>query len=160
MTFETLKRRDEGRMSWNKMQVDFWRLSTSHSQYLTVKAFCDDLADQRRKVALDDESQRVLWKVFKLYCICIVETASHEFYVSSALSVQQVEEMMRIVKPQLLEDMAPHAVRLVDAWNLPDWLLDSSLGGYEGRVYEDLFYRASQLNPLNIMKPEMSRDKL
>ena len=26
---------------------------------------------------------------------------------------------------------------------------DSSLGRYDGKVYEDMFYRASELNPLN-----------
>jgi len=51
----------------------------------------------------------------------------------------------------LLEDLRPHAVRLADAWQFSDWQLDSSLGRYDGKVYEDLFYRASELNPLNAM---------
>jgi acyl-CoA oxidase len=37
----------------------------------------------------------------------------------------------------------------VDAWKFPDWQLDSSLGRYDGNVYEDLFHRASEVNPLN-----------
>ena len=40
-------------------------------------------------------------------------------------------------------------MRLVDAWDFPDWQLDSSLGRYDGKVYEDMFHRASELNPLN-----------
>jgi acyl-CoA oxidase len=65
----------------------------------------------------------------------------------------------------------PHAVPLVDAWKIPDYLLDryaplpsplltrnvvvgytntrSALGRFDGRVYEDLFNRAHRLNPLN-----------
>ena len=39
--------------------------------------------------------------------------------------------------------------RLVDSWDFPDWQLDSSLGRHDGKVYEDMFYRASELNPLN-----------
>ena len=50
---------------------------------------------------------------------------------------------------KLLEEIRPHALRLVDAWQFPDWQLDSSLGRKDGKVYEDLFYRASELNPLN-----------
>jgi acyl-CoA oxidase len=38
---------------------------------------------------------------------------------------------------------------LVDAWKIPDFLLDSALGRYDGRVYEDLFDRAHRRNPLN-----------
>lgn len=63
----------------------------------------------------------------------------------------------------------PHAVKLVDSWMIPDFLLDrlvslragfsckgetdlwsnSALGRYDGRVYEDLYNRAHRLNPLN-----------
>ena len=50
---------------------------------------------------------------------------------------------------KLLEEIRPHAVRLVDAWRFPDWQLDSSLGRWDGKVYEDLFERASERNPLN-----------
>ena len=50
---------------------------------------------------------------------------------------------------RLLEEIRPHAVRLVDGWRFPDWQLDSSLGRFDGKVYEDLFERASEQNPLN-----------
>ena len=50
---------------------------------------------------------------------------------------------------KLLEEIRPHAVRLVDSWDFPDWQLDSSLGKFDGKVYENMFYRASELNPLN-----------
>ena len=42
-------------------------------------------------------------------------------------------------------------MRLVDSWRFPDWQIDSSLGRYDGKVYEDLFKRASELNPLNAL---------
>lgn len=43
----------------------------------------------------------------------------------------------------------PHAVKLVDAFTLPDYLLDSALGREDGRVYEALFHRTRVLNPSN-----------
>lgn len=39
LTFEALKHRHEEENSWNSLLVDFWRLSTAHSQYLIVKNF-------------------------------------------------------------------------------------------------------------------------
>merc|ERR1712151_171805 len=39
---------------------------------------------------------------------------------------------------ELLSLIRPHAVPLVDAWNIPDFLLNSCLGRYDGRVYEAL----------------------
>jgi acyl-CoA oxidase len=49
----------------------------------------------------------------------------------------------------MTEEIRPHAVNLVDSWSIPDYLLDSALGRYDGKVYEDLFNRAHRLNPLN-----------
>lgn len=48
-----------------------------------------------------------------------------------------------------MREIRPHAVNLVDAGRFPDWQLDSSLGKYDGRVYEDLFQRANTGNPRN-----------
>ncbi|KAJ5492902.1 hypothetical protein N7539_001648 [Penicillium diatomitis] len=65
-------------------------------------------------------------------------------------SVTQFE--LEAISSQIQVRMAwirPHAVRLVDSWQIPDYLLDSALGRYGGRVYEDLFNRAHRLNPLN-----------
>jgi hypothetical protein len=45
--------------------------------------------------------------------------------------------------------LRPHAVKLADAWSIPDWLLDSALGRSDGKVYEDLYDRAHRKNPLN-----------
>jgi acyl-CoA oxidase len=49
----------------------------------------------------------------------------------------------------MTDEVRPHAVKLVDAWAIPDYLLDSALGRYDGKVYEDLYNRAHRLNPLN-----------
>ncbi|KAJ9630340.1 hypothetical protein H2204_008405 [Knufia peltigerae] len=158
MTFKTLRRRDEDGASWKSLQVDCWRLSTAHSQYLAVKAFYDDLTSAKTRQALNAESREILWKLFRLYSLVVIEMAAHEFYTSSALKVGQVEEAIHTTKPRLLAELRPHAVRLVDAWRLPDWLLDSSLGRYDGRVYEDLFFRATQLNPLNRFTPSLGKE--
>jgi acyl-CoA oxidase len=48
-----------------------------------------------------------------------------------------------------MAEVRPHAVRLVDAWSVPDYLLESALGRYDGDVYNDLFRRAHKENPLN-----------
>jgi acyl-CoA oxidase len=56
----------------------------------------------------------------------------------------------------------PHAVKLVDAWSIPDFLLDSALGRYDGRVYEDLFNRAHRQNRLNeiIFNPNYKEEEI
>jgi len=59
-----------------------------------------------------------------------------------------LDELPALIQ-QLMSEIRPHAVRLVDSWKVPDFLLDSALGRSDGKVYEDLFNRAHRLNPLN-----------
>ena len=149
LTFEALKHRDAEKNSWNSLLVDFWRLSTAHSQYLVVKNFYEALQSGSLQYELDSASIDVLHKLFRLYALNTLENEASEFYSSSAVTVRQIQLARTKSVMKLLEEIRPHALRLVDAWQFPDWQLDSSLGRKDGKVYEDLFYRASELNPLN-----------
>jgi acyl-CoA oxidase len=149
LTFEALKHRDLEKNSWNSLLVDFWRLSTAHSQYLVVKNFYDALQSESLQRELDPELIDVMHKLFRLYALHTLEKEAAEFYSSAAVTVRQIQLTRTKAVMKLLEEVRPHALRLVDAWQFPDWQLDSALGRKDGRVYEDLFHRASELNPLN-----------
>lgn len=149
LTFEALKHRDLEKNSWNSLLVDFWRLSTAHSQYLVVKNFYDALQSESLQQELDPELVDVMHKLFRLYALHTLEKEGAEFYSSAAVTVRQIQLTRTKAVMKLLEEVRPHALRLVDAWQFPDWQLDSALGRKDGRVYEDLFHRASELNPLN-----------
>jgi acyl-CoA oxidase len=151
LTFEALKHRDEEKKSWNSLLVDFWRLSTAHSQYMVVKNFHSALNDPQTAQSLDRETIALLHKLFRLYALHTLEREASEFFSSAATTVRQIQLARIKTVMKLLEEIRPHAVRLVDAWRFPDWQLDSSLGRYDGKVYEDMFFRASELNPLNKM---------
>ncbi|PYI31634.1 acyl-CoA oxidase [Aspergillus indologenus CBS 114.80] len=148
MTFEALKHRDVEKRSWNSLLVDFWRLSTAHSQYLAVKNFYEAVNSKEVASAVDGATTEVLQKLFRLYALHTLEREASEFFSSSAVTVRQIGLARENAVMKLLDEIRPHAVRLVDAWKIPDWQLDSSLGKYDGDVYPDLFRRASQ-NPVN-----------
>ncbi len=131
--------------------MDFWRLSTAHSQYLVVKNFYEALRTNDITSSLDPETIALMHKLFRLYALHTLEQEASEFFSSSAVTVRQIQLARTKAVMKLLEEIRPHAVRLVDAWQFPDWQLDSSLGRYDGKVYEDLFKRASELNPLNAL---------
>lgn len=59
--------------------------------------------------------------------------------------MEKLPEMIQMLTSQI----RPHAVKLVNVWSIPDYLLDSALGRYDGRVYEELFDRPYRQNPLN-----------
>ena len=151
LTFEALRHRDEDKQSWNSLLVDFWRLSTAHSQYMVVKNFHEALNDKNTVNVLDQETLTLLHKLFRLYALHTLEREASEFFSSAATTVRQIQLARTKAVMKLLEEIRPHAVRLVDAWKFPDWQLDSSLGRFDGKVYEDMFHRASELNPLNDM---------
>ena len=129
--------------------MDFYRLSRAHSQYLVVKNFWETLQSPTITAELDPETITLMHKLFRLYSLHTLENEASEFYTSSAVTVRQITLARTNTVMRLLEEIRPHAVRLVDAWDFPDWQLDSSLGRYDGKVYEDMFYRASEQNPLN-----------
>ncbi|KAK5455036.1 hypothetical protein LTS15_005756 [Exophiala xenobiotica] len=149
LTFEALRHRDEDKQSWNSLLVDFWRLSTAHAQYMIVKNFHEALNDSNTTKQLDPETVSLLHKLFHLYALNTLEREASEFYSCAAVTVRQITLARTKAVMKLLEEIRPHAVRLVDAWKFPDWQLDSSLGRYDGKVYEDMFHRASEVNPLN-----------
>ncbi|TDZ16518.1 Peroxisomal acyl-coenzyme A oxidase 1 [Colletotrichum orbiculare MAFF 240422] len=149
LTFEALRHRDEDKQSWNSLLVDFQRLSTAHAQYMVVKNFREALIDQSTIDQLDQDTVGLLHKLFRLYALNTLEREASEFYSSAAVTVRQITLARTKAVMKLLEEIRPHAVRLVDAWKFDDWVLDSSLGRYDGKVYEDMFKRASEDNPLN-----------
>lgn len=149
LTFDALKKRDEDKQSWNSLLVDFYRLSTAHAQYMVVKSFRDAIHNEGpSNTSLDQETKTVLHALYKLFALHTLEKEASEFFSSAATTIKQIALARKQVM-KLLEEVRPHAVRLVDAWKFSDWQLDSSLGRYDGKVYEDMFYRASELNPLN-----------
>ncbi|CAO2656682.1 Nn.00g054850.m01.CDS01 [Neocucurbitaria sp. VM-36] len=148
LTFEALRHRDDEKRSWNSLLVDFWRLSTAFAQYAVVKSFHEALTNPNPSVSLSADTLNVMDKLFHLYAFHTVLNESSSFLASGACTMSQTQLVNARVM-ELISEIRPHAVRLVDAWKLPDWQLDSSLGRSDGKVYEDLFYRASELNPLN-----------
>ncbi|KAL9625803.1 MAG: hypothetical protein Q9160_000123 [Pyrenula sp. 1 TL-2023] len=149
LTFEALKHRDENKRSWNSLLVDFWRLSTAHSQYLVVKSFYRALQSPETTNSLDPETLALLRKLYRLHALNTLEKEASEFFTSAACTVRQIQLARTNAVMKLLEEIRPHAVQLADVWKFPDWQLDSSLGRFDGKVYEDMFHRASELNPVN-----------
>ncbi|KAM5356940.1 hypothetical protein ACJ41O_003586 [Fusarium nematophilum] len=149
LTFEALKHRDEDKQSWNSLLIDFWRLSTAYAQYQVVKNFYEALQEEKTRSSLEASTLEVLQKLFQLFALHHLTSHASEFFTSAATTVRQIQLARTKRTLALLEQIRPHSVRLVDAWSFPDWQLDSSLGRYDGKVYEDMFHRASEVNPLN-----------
>lgn len=106
--------------------------------------------------------------LFRLFALTTIMKDQYGFLTAGTLSREQLNEIPSEVLI-LMGRIRPHCVSLVDAWAIPDYLLDryfipcherdhdwrnkanhhSALGRADGMVYEDMFNRAHRLNPLN-----------
>lgn len=96
----------------------------------------------------DSNSQHVLKDLFRLFSFYTMDVEAREFQICGAVPTETLDQLPDKILT-IMTAVRPHAVRLVDAFAMPDYLLDSPLGRSDGRVYENLFHRAHVLNPLN-----------
>lgn len=130
---------------WNSLMILLRKQSIAHSQWLLVSNFHHALQND---ASLSDPLKNILRLLFRLFALYTIDEYAREFARSQAVSDANLDRLTDVVQ-ELMGKIRPHAVSLVDAWAVPDYLLDSALGRYDGRVYEDLFHRAHRLNPLN-----------
>lgn len=129
----------------NSLLVQFHNLSHAHSQYLLVSNFHSALCSS---ADLSPTLRHILRLLFRLFSYHTIDAHARAFQIALAVSSQDLDALPGRIQ-DLMAEIRPHAVSLVDGWGIPDFLLDSALGRYDGRVYEDLWNRAHRLNPLN-----------
>ncbi|GAA6032946.1 hypothetical protein JCM8097_000060 [Rhodosporidiobolus ruineniae] len=146
LTATALRKRDVEKRSWNSLLVDIYRCSTAHSQYYLVFNFAQAIkhdAELKAQPAL----HKIMTTCFELFACHTMDTEAAEFLSSGYLSPAQ-HELLRNRVHALLAELRPQAVPLVDALGVPDYLLNSALGRYDGDVYPSLV-RFAQYEPLN-----------
>ncbi|KAL3437012.1 acyl-CoA dehydrogenase/oxidase C-terminal [Aspergillus tetrazonus] len=145
LAYDVYRERVVRKRGWTSIMTQLHRLSKAQSQSILVTQFYNALnSDTELSAAVKD----VLWDLYRLFSLSTVETEKYEFFSYNAASKHDLDAVLERIN-ELTSRIRPHAVRLVDAWQIPDYLLDSALGRYDGRVYEDLFHRAHRVNPLN-----------
>ncbi|KAI9997197.1 hypothetical protein PInf_000633 [Phytophthora infestans] len=93
------------------------------------------------------EIQPVLQFLCKLFALTQLEATAGEFMESGCVFPSDMA-IIRANIEELLKLIRPHAVTLVDGFNFSDHTLNSTLGRFDGNVYEAL-YESAQHDPLN-----------
>ncbi|QYT01820.1 Acyl-coenzyme A oxidase [Trichoderma simmonsii] len=145
MTFQIYAERVKQGRSENEMLIKMHQLSHAYSYSILVRNFYDQITNLQN---FGQETINVMWDLYTLFALFTMQKNALEFIQTETVSLDQLNVVPDRIF-ELMRRIRPHAVRLVDVWALPDYLLDSSLGRYDGRVYEDMFHRAHDLNPLN-----------
>ncbi|XP_006787561.1 peroxisomal acyl-coenzyme A oxidase 1 isoform X1 [Neolamprologus brichardi] len=139
---QELQRRKSQEDAWNNSAIDLVRASNAHCHYVVVKLFTDKLGE-----VADTAVHSVLSTLALLYTLYGITKNSGDFLQAGLLSVPQVMQISNRIK-ELLAQLRPNAVALVDAFDVHDKKLNSVLGRYDGNVYEHMFEWARK-SPLN-----------
>uniref|UniRef100_A0A8C5H0A0 Acyl-coenzyme A oxidase n=2 Tax=Gouania willdenowi TaxID=441366 RepID=A0A8C5H0A0_GOUWI len=139
---QELQHRKSQEDAWNNSSIDLVRASDAHCHYVVVKLFTNKL----REVS-DTSIHSVLSTLALLYALHGITKNSGDFLQAELLSVPQMLQISLRIK-ELLAQLRPNAVALVDAFDINDRKLNSCLGRYDGNVYEHMFEWARR-SPLN-----------
>ncbi|KAJ4365082.1 hypothetical protein N0V83_008699 [Neocucurbitaria cava] len=131
---------------WTRLMIQLHNLSRAYSEQILVTNFYNSFSSAAK--TLSGPTPEVLRTCFRLYALYTLDTYASSFTMTTAVSAESVYGLQDAIV-DLMGELRPHAVKLVDAWTIPDWLLDSALGKYDGKVYEELFDMAHRRNPLN-----------
>lgn len=133
-------------------------MEIAYSQTFLVSHFYDAVADS----PLSSPTSGIMHDLFRLFALNTVDTDARSFATTTAVSSSSLDAIPDVVLHLMTEKIRPHAVKLVDSWSMPDYLLESSLGRYDGKVYEDVFDRVHRHNPLNkiTFNPDWRNDEI
>ena len=135
--FQAYQAREVQRRPWNSLLISLHKLSkgalppkvwcrdeltcrSAYSQSLLVLYFFEAV---RGNNELDNTTRDVLRALFRLFSLYTIDVEAREFQTSGAVTNDILERLPdRIL--ELMQYIRPHAVRLVDSFALPDYLLD------------------------------------
>lgn len=149
LTEQTLALRDDAKRSWNSLLVELYRCSRAHSQYLLVRNFGMAILKDD-KLNSQPALRQIVQRIFLLWACHTMEQESADFLASGYIDGKQFHLLGSKVQ-EIMAELRPNAVALVDSFAVPDYLLNSALGRSDGNVYEALFDFA-QREPLNSAK--------
>ncbi len=129
--------------SWNQMSIQLTECAMAHVRCFVIAENASALYSHN----LSGEVRKVLQQLFHVMSIWWILKYSGDFQVHGGLSPDHLTEL-RGKFSKLLAQIRPIAVSLVDAFDFRDESLLSTLGAYDGQVYQRMFDAALK-SPLN-----------
>lgn len=151
LTYNAYISHKQHKRPWNSLLLQLRKISIAESESILISNFHKALIQNKKSPSLSPLLQTHLTNQFHLFAFTTIESSAREFLSSHSISDANLNLLSDKIQELMQKKIRPHAVRLVDAWKIPDYLLDSALGRFDGKVYEDLFDRAHKRNPLNEM---------
>ncbi|CAH2262990.1 jg18692 [Pararge aegeria aegeria] len=131
--------------AWLMTTVQLVGAAEAHCRAVLLNTYWSEM----RKIteASSADVKKVMHQLAVLYLMYWALEKTGDLLKYSSVSKKDLDELQRRYE-ELLAELRPNAVGLVDAFDLRDEILHSSLGSYDGRVYERLIEEAHK-SPLN-----------
>lgn len=161
LSYKAYQSRIEQKQSWTSLMVSLHRLSQAWSECILVENFYSAVFEGRPNPPVSEATHAVLKDLFRLFALSTIDKQGTEFMVSGALQPEQLRDLTANIQ-RIMEAVRPHAVSLMDAFSIPDYLLDSALGRYDGDVYRAMWQRSHLENPLNmeVFNPDFRNEEI
>jgi acyl-CoA oxidase len=130
-----LSKGDKPEDIWNNNMMEMVAPSRTHSWNFVLRTF-NDVATK----AQSPDIRRALQKMALLYGLSLMERDFSLFLEHSYLHKEQTQMLRRLIL-DLCKELRRDAVGLVDAFDIPDFVLKAPLGRYDGNIYEAYFNR-------------------
>ncbi|CAK9824359.1 Probable peroxisomal acyl-coenzyme A oxidase 1 [Anthophora retusa] len=140
--------------AWNQTSIELAYCAEAHCRAFLVKHFAESV---RKITSMSPELHQVLSQLCELYAIHWLLQKRGDFLQFSSLKGGDVGKL-RLRLEDLLLLIRRNAVGIVDGFDISDDILCSTLGAYDGNVYERMFTEAMK-SPLNQQSVNISFEK-
>lgn len=120
--------------AWNMSSIDWTVAATAHCHYVVLKAFHESV----QLAGLSPSNRVAMETLCSLFAVFGIVEYAGEFAADGYMSAAQLS-LARQQLYSLLKAVRREAVPLVDAFDIPDEILNSALGRYDGDVYKHLY---------------------
>ncbi|XP_026319430.1 probable peroxisomal acyl-coenzyme A oxidase 1 [Hyposmocoma kahamanoa] len=131
--------------AWNMTSVQLASASESHCRAMVLSCYYEENEKLMKNVS--PALRTVLLQLVDLYVVYWALQRVGDLLRFTSISERDIEQLQNWYE-DLLTKLRPNAVGLVDAFDIRDEILHSTLGAWDGRVYERLMEEALK-SPLN-----------
>ncbi|XP_004932403.1 probable peroxisomal acyl-coenzyme A oxidase 1 isoform X2 [Bombyx mori] len=131
--------------AWNRASVQLVNASEAHCRAILCEMSWAEM--QRLSQTLSPNLRKVVLELIEMYIVFWALEKRGELLMYTKIQKDDIAVLQKRYE-ELLAAVRPNAVGLVDAFDIRDEILNSTLGAFDGRVYERLMEEALK-SPLN-----------
>lgn len=122
-------------------------VSKFHAIHYMLKTFYTKLKYDETSHITDQHSKDSLWNIFKLFSVYFIDKYSGQFQQFKILKPSQISSLIQPKLVKLLKEIRTDCIKLTDAFELPDAVLNSPIGYFDGDIYHNYFNTVTANNP-------------